>query len=240
MRSTYLLLLVLFMTSCSDSHNEHDLVIATSADNPPYEFIQDGKIVGLDIDIIRAIGDVLGKKVVIKNLDFPGLFPALSSNNAQLVIAAISVTPARQEHFDFSDIYATSSIGLLYKDDDIKSIQDLAGRKIGAPLGTTWEYVARELADKMPGTTIRALSNNLVLVEELKAGSIDAFITESAQIEKFVKNNPDLKSLPLPEYTSEFAIAAPKDSELMTSVNEAIVRLRKNGALEEIKKRWLR
>jgi len=235
-----LLLASVITTSCSDSsQSEHEIIAATSADNPPYEFIQDGKVTGLDIDVIEAIGKALDKKIVIKNLDFPGLFPALSSSNVELAIAAISITPERQEHFDFSDIYATSSMGVLYKDDVIKSATDLSGKIIGVQLGTTWEGAAKEIAGKMPGTIVRSLSNNLVLVEELKSGAVDAVILETAQLEKFIANNPELKSMPLPEYTSEFAIVAPKNSELIKSVNSTIDTLRKDGTLDKIKKRWL-
>ncbi|MES2214427.1 MAG: ABC transporter substrate-binding protein [Pseudomonadota bacterium] len=234
-------ILALLTGACSDKEKkENSLVVAVSADNPPYEFIQDGKIVGLDIDVINAVGRALDTKIIIKNLDFPGLFPALSSNNVDLVISAISVTPAREEYFNFSDVYAKSSIGLLYKDDNIKSVADLAGKKIGAPLGTTWEQAAKEIAAKMPGTMVRSLSNNLVLVEELKSGSIDAFITESAQIEKFIHYNPELKSLPLPEYTSEFAIVLPKNSALTESINKALETLRSEGELDVITKHWLK
>lgn len=233
------IMLALCASSCADKKNENDIVVAVSADNPPYEFLQSGKVVGLDIDIIEALGKVLNKKIVIKNLDFPGLFPALSSNNVDLVISAISVTPARQEHFDFSDIYAKASMGVLYKDDNIKSLNDLSGKKIGTQLGTTWEQATKEIAEKIPGTEIRALANNLVLVEELKSGAIDAFVLESAQIEKFINNNPDLKSFSLPEYASEFAIVLPKGSELIDPINKALAELRTNGMLEEIAKRWI-
>lgn len=238
---SFILGLVLFcLASCSDNKTaENTITVAVSADNPPYEFIQEGKIVGLDIDVINAIGEVLGKEVVIKNLDFPGLFPALSTKNVDLVISAISVTEERKQNFDFSDVYATSTMSALYRvEESIGSVADLGGKTIGAQLGTTWEHEAKTLAEKMPGTLVRSLANNLVLVEELKSGSIDAVILEDMQAAKFIENNPTLASLSIPEATSSFAIVFPKDSALKNEVNKTIAELKNKGKLATFKKNW--
>lgn len=236
-----LALFLSFLTACSEKKATEDtLTVAVSADNPPYEFIQDGKIVGLDIDVINAIGETIGKKIVIKNLDFPGLLPALSTNNVDLVISAISVTEERKQSFDFSDIYATSSMSVLHRrDDSIKSIDDLTGRVIGAQLGTTWEHEAETLAKTMPGTRIRSLANNLVLVEELKSGSVDAVILEDMQSAKFVENSPTLTSFKLPDAKSSFAIVFPKESKLKEEINKAIEELKSKGKLAAFKKNWI-
>jgi len=234
-------LLALFLSSCSEKEapRGNSIVVATSADNPPYEFIQDGKIVGLDIDIIKAIGESLGKEIVIKNLDFPGLFPAISGNNVDLVIAAISYTPERAEHFSFSKTYASSSMAILYrKADDFKSVSDLKGKVIGAQLASTWDLEAQKIAKEQSGM-VRSLANNLVLVEELRSASVDAIVLERMQVQKFIDNNPDLASFALPDSKSDFAIAFSKDSELLTIVDKAIDDLESSGKLIEIKKRWM-
>lgn len=242
--SILLLCNAMMITSCSKEettdHLKDAIIVATSADNPVYEFIQDGKVVGMDIDIINAIGQVLGKKIIIKNIDFPGLFPALSSGNVDLVIAAISVTEERNKYFDFSDTYASSHLGLLYKDDNIKSLSDIANKTIGAQLGSTWEQAANDLAKTMSGLLVRSLANNLVLVEELKHGTIDAVVAEDIQLNKFMQNNPGLKRMELPEYVSTFAIVGKKDSPLIEHVNQAIIKLRNDGTLDKIKRHWIK
>jgi ABC-type amino acid transport substrate-binding protein len=231
----------ILLSACSDKEApSNSLIVGTSADNPPYEFIQDGKIVGLDIDVIKAIGSSLGKEVVIKNLDFPGLFPSLGGGNVDLVIAGLSYTPARAEYFAFSKPYASSSMAIMSrKDDNIKSINGLKGKSIGAQLGTTWDQEAKNITTTIPGSTVRSLSNNLVLVEELKFGSVDAMVLEEMQAEKFINNNPMLTSFRLPEATSKFVIAFHKDSKWPEEVNKAIDELEKSGKLLEIKKRWM-
>lgn len=231
-----------FLVSCGNSADDRDsLTVGISADNPPYEFIKDGKIEGLDLDVIKAIGDVLGKKIVIKNLDFPGLFPALSSNSVDCVISGISVTESRKEHFDFSENYAGSPMSIIFrKDDKFTKVDDLQGKVLGAQLGTTWEAEAKVISQKLPGILVRSLSNNLVLVEELKSGSVDAVVLEKMQVAEFIKNNPNLSSFDLADSNSSFAIVVNKGSKLLDDINKAISKLNEEKKLQAIKDKWIK
>ncbi|MGV2432821.1 MAG UNVERIFIED_CONTAM: ABC transporter substrate-binding protein [Rickettsiaceae bacterium] len=231
------------LASCSDNEeiiNKDTLIVGTSADNPPYEYIQNGKIVGLDIDIIREIGNSIGKKIVIKNLDFPGLLPALTSKNVDLIIAGITVTDERKKKVDFSKGYISTEMAILYrKSDNFKSVNDLTKKLLGVQTGTTWEAYAKSLTEKITDMRIRSLSNNLILVEELKAGNIDAIIFEKMQVLKFVENIKELDSLSLEDTKGEFAIALPKDSPLTPIIDKAIDKLLLDNKLQEVKDKWL-
>lgn len=237
------LLCIIFLSllcGCEGSNKQDELIIGTSADNPPYEFISGGKVVGLDIDIIEAIGHRLGKKIVIKNLDLHGLLAALTSKNVDLVIAALSITKERQAKVDFSIPYTSGTIAVLYrKDSGFKDLNDLQEKYIGAQFGTTWEQIAQDLSKKL-NLRVHSLSNNLMLVEELKSKVIDAIIFEEAQTEKFIANNPELASFSLRQFSSEFAIALPKGSDLTNNINEAIKALNEDGTLDNIRKKWLK
>jgi polar amino acid transport system substrate-binding protein len=237
-------ILSIVVSSCGDdtktAASKDTIVVATSADNPPYEFIQDGKVVGLDIDIMEAIAKELGKKLVVKNFDFPGLLPALTSKNVDAVIAALTVTDERKTRVDFSEGYASTSMAVLFrKGDDLKSTNDLSSKVVGVLMGTTWESYAKGLAEKIPNLRIRSLSNNLVLVEELKSGTVDALIMEEMQVNQFMTNISGLSSFTLDNTKGEFAIALPKDSTLTPLINQTIKTLFLNGSLNEIKTKWL-
>lgn len=234
--------MLLSLFACSEKAKEDDtLVVGLSADNPPYEFISSGKIVGIDVDVIEAIATEMGKKIVIKNIDFPALFPAINSSSVDCVISAISKTPAREEHFDFSIIYAESSFAVIVRsEDNVASLSDLQAKVIGAQLGTTWEMEAKKIAESMPGTLVRSLSNNLVLIEELKSGSVDAVILEKMQVDEFLKNNKTLSSFDLTDLKSEFAIVLPKNSDLTAKINAAIEKLKKENKLSTIQQKWIK
>ena len=228
-----------FLFSCNNANIDQHLIIGTSADNPPYEFIQSGKIVGLDIDIINAIAKHLGKEAVIKNLDFNGLLASLTSDNVELLIAGLSITPERETHVDFSQPYISANVAILFRtQDNFQNVEDLKNKTIGAQLGTIWGVIANDLSKNLH-FKINSLSNNLMLVEELKSNVIDAIILEEAQCQKFIANNPGLSYFPLKAYSSEFAIAMKKGSKMKSNIDNALLILEKDGTLAAIKKKWL-
>jgi polar amino acid transport system substrate-binding protein len=242
-KTLYVFLITLLLSSCGNdksAESKESITVATSADNPPYEYIQDSKLVGLDIDIINAIAVKIGKKIIIKNLDFPGLLPALVTNNVDAVVAGISITDERKERIDFSTGYISTAMAILYrKSEKFKSIEDFKGKILGVQMGTTWETYAKFLSSSIEDLRIRSLSNNLVLLEELKSGAVDGVIMEDMQVNKFMQNIQDLEKIILPDTKGEFAIALPKNSTLTPMINEAIKALNDSGDLIKIKDKWL-
>lgn len=242
MKLTNLLFIIIFpllLISCGEQSRDGNLIVGTAADNPNYEFIQEGQIVGFDIDLINAIGEKLGKKIIIKNFDFNGLLAALAGKNIDMVIAGLSVTEERKNHVSFSNSYLSTKLSVLHrKSDNFTSSKDLDNKIIGVQLGTTWAIIAQDLS-KQINIKINYLSNNLMLVEELKSNVVDAVIVETSQSRKFIENNQELTSFDLPAFSSEFAIALPKNSELVNNVNKAITELTKDGTINNLTKKWL-
>ena len=124
--------------------------------------------------------------------------------------------------------------------DGFKTMADVNGKTIGVQIGTTWEIEAKKIAESHPGTIIRSLSNNLVLIEELKSGSVDAVLLEKMQVAEFIKNNSGLSFFDPAGLSSNFAIVLNKGSDLLPKLNSAIGELQKNGKLETIINRWLK
>lgn len=85
-----------------------ELVMATNAEFPPYEFKEDGEIVGFDVDMMRAVCDKLGKKLVIEDMVFDSIVAAVETGKADVGTAGMTVTEERLEKVDFSDTYTTS------------------------------------------------------------------------------------------------------------------------------------
>ena len=236
----YSIFLCVFCVSCDNQGANKSLIVGVSADNPPYEFIQNGQIVGLDIDMINAVGEKLGKEIIIKNFDFSGLLAALVSNNIDVAISGLTITKEREEHVSFSDPYMNTNVSILYRlEDGFHDINDLQNKVIGVQLGTTWGIIAKDLSGKI-SIKINHLSNNLMLVEELKAKAVDAVILEESQSRKFIENNQGLASFQLEEFSSEFAIAMPKNSNLVKDMNKAIQDLKKEDEVNRLKKKWLK
>jgi ABC-type amino acid transport substrate-binding protein len=239
-----LLLLTTFVLSGCDtsSKEENKIIVGTAADNPPFEFIQNSKITGFDIELIEKIGTIIGKKIEIHNMEFSGLLAALNSQKIDLSIAGFSITDERRQQVDFSDAYLVTNIAVLYRKEDsdkIFDISSLSGKIIGALLGTTWAQVATQIADDQKATT-QLLSNNLLLFEQLKTKAIDVMLVEVSQAIKFQEQNPQLNYFLLDNMKSEFAIALPKNSKFTNQINEAIKQLEKDGFIRELKRKWIK
>lgn len=104
-------------TSKSDVHREGKLIMATNAEFPPYESMENGEIVGFDVDMATAICDELGMELEIKNMDFSTITTSINLGEADIGIAGISVTPEREEIVDFTQGYAVSSQVIIVRDE---------------------------------------------------------------------------------------------------------------------------
>jgi polar amino acid transport system substrate-binding protein len=119
------------------------IVVGTSADYPPYESIDaDGKFVGFDMDLARAIGEKLGVEVEFQDMPFDSLIAAVQEGKIDVVIAAMQATPERDETMDFSTPYRPTKDAFLGAADstiELKIGDDAAGHSIGAQTGTVQE-----------------------------------------------------------------------------------------------------
>ncbi|NLY21323.1 MAG: transporter substrate-binding domain-containing protein [Tissierellia bacterium] len=173
------------------------LVVATSADYPPYEFIAiiDGKdeIVGFDISMVKYIAEELGVELELQNMDFDNVLMAIPSGKVDMAIAGLSADPTRD--MEFSDIYyeATHSI-LVTKDnvDKYASIDDLQGKLIGAQLGTTQE----KILGGMDGVDAKILTDVRNIVMELKTNKLDGVMMETPVAQSYELGNEDLVVVP--------------------------------------------
>lgn len=224
---------------------ERTLVMATSADYPPYEFVETAggteEIVGFDVDIARSIAEKLGYELEINNIDFNGLIPALQADRADFVMAGMTPTEERKQNVDFSNIYydAKQTIVAL-QESAITDPAALDGKKVGVQLGSIQEGLAKDLIEE-EGSTMELVPLNRIneIVQELKSGRIDAAIIEDTVAAGFLEANPDLVATEIPEDgPSGSAIAFPKGSELVDEFNTALQEMETSGEIEELVKKW--
>ena len=113
---------------------------------PPFEFTQDDKYVGFDLDLSDAVIKQMGGKMEFKSMGFDALIPALQSNQIDLVASGMDVTPEREKQVAFSDIYFDKSgkvIIVLKDNDQIHDWDDLKGRVVCGQVGTKQVEFAR-------------------------------------------------------------------------------------------------
>ncbi len=84
------------------------IIMATNATFPPYEYYEDGKIVGIDADLMQAIADILNKQLTIMDIDFDAIITAVQGGKADVGVSGMTVTEDRKKNIDFTDTYTTS------------------------------------------------------------------------------------------------------------------------------------
>ena len=217
------------------------LVMVTSADYPPYEFrdTASGKddIIGFDVDIAKYITNQLGYDLEIKDTDFSGIIPALQSGRADFAMAGMTPTEERKKNVDFSDIYYEAKNTIVTrKGSNLKTPEDLAGKKVGVQLGSTQEKTAKEFKN----VQLVALNKTGDLIQEVKARRIDAAVIEDTIAKGFIANNPDLQFTTIPSKPEEAgsAIAFPKNSRLVADFNRILAEMKQSGEIERLIKKW--
>lgn len=116
----------------------------------PFEYVdaESGELMGFDMDLIRAIGEVLGLEVQIDNISWDGLIPALLNGNYDCLIAGITITPERQGAVDFSEPYFESVLTVVANTGtEISGLEGLAGKTAAVQINTTGDFTASDLAD---------------------------------------------------------------------------------------------
>lgn len=225
-----LVMSILLLTGCKRDDNK--LILATEAGFAPYEYYQDGEIVGVDIDIAREIALSLGKELVIKDVSFDFIINEIKSGKSDIGAAGMSITKERLEEVDFSVEYAVSNqVVIVPMDSKITSIDQISNQKIAVQLGTVADsYVNENYKD---ATVIRQ-KKYLSMVEDLKAGKVDLIIMDLLPASEIVKSNDGLKILDEYLFTDKYGMAIKKgNKELLDKVNDVLTRLMSEGKIEE-------
>ena len=206
------------------------LRMITEATFPPYEFLRGQEIVGIDIEICRAVAEKLGRDFRPETVDFDSVIPAVISGKADLAAAGITVTEDRKRNVDFSIPYVTTGIVVIYKKSNpFTSVEQLKGKKIGVQSGTTSETFCLEQLNQEPERS----RSPAEAVAGLKAGRCEFVIADIDPAKNCVKGEDDLA---LSDFISseDYAVALRKGQpELLAAVNETIAEIKANGKLEK-------
>lgn len=215
------------LCGCSDSGADKVKMI-TEATFPPYEFLRGHEIVGIDVEICRAIAQKLGREFSCETVDFDSVIPAVISGKADLAAAGITITEDRKKNVDFSVPYVKTGIVVIYKKSvGFTGAEQLKGKKIGVQGGTTSEtYVLNELKQEPERSRSPAES-----VAALKSGRVEFVIADIDPAKNCVKGEADLA---ISDFitSEEYAIAIKKGQpELLKAINETIAEIKADGRL---------
>jgi len=217
------------------------LVMATSADYPPYEFydLSGGKdeITGFDVDIAKAIAKELGVELEIKDMGFDGILPALLAKKVDIAISAFTITEKRKKSVNFSDPYFDGGQQIVtYKGSGIKSKEDLDGKTVGVQLSTTGEAEA----EKIKGAKLKQFDKVDAVMLDLMNKRIDAAVVGRVVAEAYIKQNPDKFEIAGDKLNSEQngVPIRKEDTKLLEVVNKALKDLKDSGEYDKLVQKW--
>lgn len=237
-----LLLLSACGTSKSSGEGGKTLRVVTDAAYAPFEYQDKGKIVGFDVDFVNAVAKEAGYDVKIEHVGWDPIFVEIEKKTADFAVSAITITPERQESYDFTVPYFLSKNEILVpKGSTIKSAKDLEGKKIAVQNGTTGQEVVEKLFGKN-NANLKKFENNNLAILELKNGGVDAVVADNSVVETYVKNNPkDNFEFIEDDSTFEkefYGLLLPKGSKLKGDLDKAVKKVIDNGTYAKIYKKW--
>ncbi len=214
------------------------LTMATNAEFPPYEYKEGDGYKGIDVEIAEAIAAKLGMELKIEDIAFDSIIPGVQTGKYDMGMAGLTVTDERLEKVNFSDSYATGIQSVIIKEGSaIKSLDDLAGKKIGVQTTTTGDIYA---TDEFGEENVTRYDNGAVAVQALIAGKIDCVIIDNAPAKSYVDANEGLAILDTDYAVEDYAICfAKENTDLQTKVNTALSELIADGTVKTIIEKYI-
>ena len=218
------------------------LVVATSANYPPYEQLTPGadseQVVGFDIDLVALIAARLGREMSIVDMEFDEVIPALANDEADMAIAALEPTRSRRQQLDFSDIYYRSRQALISLDGYLDS-RDLAYQTIAVRAGSVQARFADHLTEDYPDIDVVPYDTLNEVFDALDIGAVEAAILEASVAETRLADYPEFgMQVVSDDRPLGSAIAFPKNSPLRQRINEALADIESSGELRQLIEKW--
>lgn len=230
MKKIFILIIsLLFITGCGK--NENEFVVATEAGFAPYEYYEDGEIVGVDIDIAKEIANELGKKLVIKDVAFDSIINEVKTGKSDIGMAGISYTDERAKEVDFSINYSISRQIVIVRSDDVVDINNLSEKRLAVQLGSASDtYVSK----KYDESKIVRHKKYLSAIQDLKDNKVDCVIMDELPAKELVNNNGSLKILDGYLTEESYGMIVKKgNKELLDVVNKVLKRLKDEGKIDD-------
>ncbi len=243
MKNIYLLLILVFIFSCSKDSEQKFLIVASNGGYPPFSYLdensREAELTGFDIAIAQEIANDMGKTLKVENMLFEDIIPAVESGKADMAIRAITITDDRKDIISFSSsYYVTAQTVVIRKGDNrfknIKTKEELGATIIiGVEATTTGSIAAHEIATYHPVVELHSTDE---MIYELSNENVDALLTDKDIAKAIVDKFDDrFEMISLDFEIENYGIIVAKDNhKLLTSINSTISKLINSGIYSEL------
>lgn len=216
-----------------------ELLVGTEGTYAPFTFHDEsGKLTGFDVEIAEEIASRLGVKAKFMETQWDAMFPGLDSERFDMIANQVGIKPERQEKYDFSDPYISSSAVLVTQADnnDVKSFEDIKGLKAAQSLTSNYGEMAKSYGAELVG-----IDGFIQAIELLNSNRVDVTINDKLTVLDFQKQKPEanIKVVAEAEDAAQSGLMFRKGSEtLVEAVNEALNEMIEDGTYNEISEKW--
>ena len=224
----------LLLTSFTQNNT---LVVGTNAEFPPFTSIENGKIVGFDIDIASEVAARLGKKIEFKDMPFEALIPDVVLGHVDFVAAGMSYTEERAKKILYTKPYVEGDPFVIVTASTSKvTLDDLVGKTVAVNEG----FTADTLLSSKEGVNLVRLPTTSDAFLALKMNRVFAFVTAKSTYEAFLKMQPSVFQTHIIPGTSETcALVVPKSKpDLLVAIQGALDAMEQDGTIATLKTKW--
>lgn len=222
----------------TDSGSGETYVIATDTTFAPFEFVdENGEFTGIDVELLDAIAENQGFDYELKSLGFDAAVQAVETQQADGVIAGMSITEERQQTFDFSEPYFDSGTTFaVLEGSDVETYEDLEGKNVAVKTGTQGATIAQSMADEY-GFTVTTFDDSSNMYQDVITGSSAAAVEDYPVMAYAINSGGlNLKIIgdQLEPVSYGFAVLAGENEELLQMFNDGLLAIRESGEYDEI------
>ncbi|MGY6273525.1 transporter substrate-binding domain-containing protein [Achromobacter denitrificans] len=224
------------------------LVVGTEAAYEPYEFVQDGEVVGYGKDILQYMTGKLGVKLDQLNLPFQGLLPGVLARKFDFVATSVGITEARAKKVAFTaPIGEVRSVLVVRKDNGaVRKPEDVAGKIVGTQMGSLAQPAIQEFNKELEAkghkgySDLKLFQNYPDVSVALVNGTIDVGVLPSNVLAIEMRQKPDAYRIvgDVGERKLLAWVTNPKDEDIRAFINQTLGEMRANGKLAELQKKW--
>ena len=207
------------------------ITVATSPDFPPFESLEGGKVVGIEVDIMELVAKDLGVEIEFVQMDFDSVLVGIQAAKYDCAMSGITVTPAREKNMRFTVPYYNAAQVIVVKEGSaIKTKADLKDKTVSVQTGTTAETGCQDEEIKY-----QAYNANADAKTALTTGKVDAWVVDNLTAMQMVTKEDGLVVLEEKMTEEPYAFAFAYGSEdLVEEINKSLKKLIEDGTVAKI------
>lgn len=242
-KTAFVLLLLILMVSFTATSlaAKPVLKVGTEATFVPFETVDEktNKVIGFDVDLMHAIGEIIGYEIEFINMSWDGLIASLQNRNIDVIAAGMTITDERAQVVNFSDPYFESVLTIVVRNDNntVTSLDDLINKTVAVQINTTGDFEAEEI----PGVRMARYNTAPEALQNVIINAAHAAVIDLPVAETYLDKNPNapLKHLGAHSSGDFFGLALRKqDTDLLAKVNAALAQIRADGTYDKIMDKW--